>query len=402
MKMKPKLPIADLRISKKAKEYVRLVLDSNRLSYGPFTKKFETTFAKIHKRKYAIFTNSGSSALLVSLLALKEYYKWNDHDEVLVPALTFITSANVILQANLTPVFVDVEKDYYCIDPQKINEKITKKTKAIMPVHLFGQSSDMNAILKIAKKHKLKILEDSCETMFVSYDNKPVGSLGDISVYSTYTAHILVTGVGGIITTNNLNLAKIIKSLIFHGRNNVYLSIDDDNTTNSQKLKTMINKRFEFNRIGFSFRLTEMEAALGLAELERKNQTIMMKKRTGSLLNSVFLNFPHHFVIPKIRPKAEHIYMLYPIIIINPKIKRNDLLLHLEKNGVETRLFFPLLSQPVYKKLFKKRKDKFPVASSLTKNGFLIGANPYFSDSDASHLKSVLEAYFEKEEIDAT
>ncbi len=402
MKMKPKLPIADLRISKKAKEYVSLVLDSNRLSYGPFTKNFESSFAKIHKRKYAIFTNSGSSALLVSLLALKEYYKWNDHDEVLVPALTFISSANVILQANLTPIFVDVEKDYFCIDPQKIEEKITKKTRAIMPVHLFGQSSDMNAILKIAKKHKLKLLEDSCETMFVSYDNKPVGSLGDISVYSTYTAHILVTGVGGIITTNNLNLAKIIKSLIFHGRNTIYLSIDDDNTSNPKKLKTMINKRFEFNRIGFSFRLTEMEAALGLAELERKNQTIMMKKRAGRLLDTVFLKFPHHFIIPKIRPKAEHIYMLYPVIIKNQKIKRNDLLLHLEKNGIETRLFFPLIDQPIYKKLFGNQINMFPTAKYLTKNGFIIGANPYFSGLDAAYLKEVLYNYFKKEDIPVT
>ncbi len=394
--MKPKLPIADLRISKKAKEYVRQVLDSSRLSYGPFTKKFEASFAKIHNRTFAIFTNSGSSALLVSLLALKEHYKWNDHDEVLVPALTFISSANVILQANLVPVFVDVEKDYYCIDPKKMDKKITKKTKAIMPVHLFGQSSDMNAILKIAKKHKLKILEDSCETMFVSYENKPVGSLGDISVYSTYTAHILVTGVGGLITTNNIKLAKIIKSLIFHGRNTIYLSIDDDNTSNPKKLKTMINKRFEFNRIGFSFRLTEMEAALGLAELERRKQTIMMKKRTGSLLDSVFSNFPHQFVLPKIRPKSEHIYMLYPVIIKSRKIKRNDLLLHLEKNGIETRLFFPLLGQPIYKKLFGALKDAFPTASYLTKNGFLIGANPYFTEFDALYLKSVLKNYIEK------
>lgn len=391
------LPLADLRISKKAKEYVRLVLDSNRLSYGPFTKKFETSFAKIHERKYAIFTNSGSSALLVSLLALKEHYKWQNTDEVIVPALTFISSANVILQANLTPIFVDVENDYYCIDPKKIEDKITKKTKAIMPVHLFGQSSDMNAILKIAKKYNLKVIEDSCETMFVSYDNKPVGSLGDISVYSTYTAHILVTGVGGIITTNNKKVSEIIKSLIFHGRNNAYLTIDDDNTSNSQKLKTMINKRFEFNRIGFSFRLTEMEAALGLAELERKNHTIFVKQRAGQLLNSVFLNFPNHFSIPQVRPKAEHIYMLYPVVIKNSKIKKNNLLLHLEKNGIETRLFFPLLSQPIYKKLFGRRKDKFPTASHLTKNGFLLGANPYFSESDASYLKNVLEDYFKKE-----
>jgi len=172
------IPIADLKISAKAKKYIRRVLDSNRLSYGPFTEKFEREFAKIHNRKFAMVTNSGTSGLQIALQAFKESLGWDNDDEVLVPAITFIASSNVVLHNNLKPIFVDVESNYYCIDPTKIEEKITSKTRAILPVHLFGQSADMESISKIAKKHNLKIIEDSCETMFVSYKNKPVGSLG--------------------------------------------------------------------------------------------------------------------------------------------------------------------------------------------------------------------------------
>src|SRR5688572_20255942 len=129
------IAIADIKISKRAKKYVNQALDSNRLSYGPLTEKFEKKFASAHDRKYAMVTNSGTSGLQVALHALKEIYEWSNDDEVLVPAITFIASSNVIIQNNLKPVFVDVEPDYYCIDPQKIESAITSKTKAIMPVH---------------------------------------------------------------------------------------------------------------------------------------------------------------------------------------------------------------------------------------------------------------------------
>ena len=250
------IAIADLRISRKAKKYVVSALNANRLSYGKFTEKFEREFARVHSRKFATVCNSGTSGLQVALHALKEVYGWEDNDEVLVPAVTFIASSNVVIHNNLKPVFVDVEKDYYCVDPKKIEEKITSRTRAIMPVHLFGQSSEMKLILKIAKRHNLKIIEDSCETMFVKYMDKPVGSLGNISVYSTYVAHIMVTGVGGIVTTNDELLATTIKSLMFHGRDNIYLKIEDDDTKNKVRLNSLIERRFQFNHVGYSYRIT--------------------------------------------------------------------------------------------------------------------------------------------------
>ena len=394
------IAIANLHISKKAKKYVNLVLNANRLSYGPFTEKFENKFAKLHDRRFAIVSNSGTSGLQVGLHALKELYGWEDGDVVLVPAITFIASSNAVIHNNLRPVFVDVEKDYYCIDPGKIEAKITEKTRAIMPVHLFGQSADMKPILKIAKKYNLKIIEDSCETMFVKYNGKPVGSLGDVSVFSTYVAHLIVTGVGGIVTTNDESLAVMIKSLMFHGRDNIYLKIeDDDNLKNKIKINSLIERRFQFVHIGYSYRLTEMEMALGLAELERRSGIINKRQKVGTLLTKVLSEFSDFFQLPKIRPGAEHSYMLFPIVIRDERIEKEDLLLFLEENGVETRLFMPILTQPIYKKIFGDIEDQYPVAKNLVNRGFIIGSHPYLSSDDIKYLYSLFKTYLKNEKL---
>ena len=157
------------KISSKAKEYVNQVLDANRLSYGPFLQAFERDFSNLHDCKFGIISNSGTSSLQVALQALKDIHGWQDGDEVLVPAVTFVATSNIVLHNRMQPVFVDIEKDYYEIDPALIEAKITLRTRAIIVVHLFGQPCDMDPILNIAKKYNLKIIEDSCETMFARY-----------------------------------------------------------------------------------------------------------------------------------------------------------------------------------------------------------------------------------------
>lgn len=393
------IAIADLKISTKAKKYVREVLDNNRLSYGPFTEKFEREFASLHKRRYATVSNSGTSALQVAIHATKEVYGWDEGDEVLVPALTFIATSNAIIHNNLKPVFVDVEKDYYCIDPTKIEANITSKTRAIMPVHLFGQSADMKPILKIAKKHNLKIIEDSCEAMFVRYKGEPVGSLGDIAVFSTYVAHIIVTGVGGIATTNDEQLAISMKSLMFHGRDNIYLKIEDDDTNNKLRLNSLIERRFQFEHVGYSFRLTEMEGALGLAELENKDEIIKKRQFVGRNLTKSLSKFSQFFQLPQVRPESEHIYMLFAIVICDERIEKENFLLFLEEHGVETRLFMPLLSQPIYKKIFGDIKNKFPVAQMLEDRGFIIGSHPYLTTVDIKYVQSLFGLYLKNAKL---
>ena len=270
--------VGGLEITKEDKQMVNRVLDSNRLSYGPYSKKFEEEFARIHDSKFAIFTNSGTSSLHIAVAALKEKYAWNDGDEVIVPAVTFVATSNVVLHNGLVPIFVDVDPNTFNIDTSKIEEKISERTKAIIPVHLLGLPADMDPIINIAKKHRLKIIEDSAETMFARYKGRAVGSLGDIGCFSTYIAHYIVTGVGGLNTTADKDLAIRLRSLMNHGRDSIYLNIDDDNTDDKQKLREIISKRFKFVTLGHSFRATEMEAALGLSQLNRKDEIIARRK----------------------------------------------------------------------------------------------------------------------------
>ena len=231
-------------INDKAKKYINEILESKRISYGPFLKKFEQEFAKIHGAKFAIASSSGTSALQVAIQGLKELNDWKDGDEIIVPSVTFVATMNIVLHNNLKPVIIDVDKNYYEINPELIEEKITKRTRAIIPVHLFGQPCDMEPIMKIAKKHNLKVIEDSCETMFAKYKGKFTGTFGEIGCFSTYVAHLISTGVGGINTTNDPLLAVKLRSLFNHGRDAIYISIDDVKNKSDKEFKEIIQKRF--------------------------------------------------------------------------------------------------------------------------------------------------------------
>ena len=189
----PIIGVGTLNLSARAIELVNDVLSRNRLSYGPMTESFERQFAAIHGCRFASMTNSGTSALHVALGALKEIHGWEDGDEVIVPAVTFVATPNVVLHNRMTPVLVDVEREFYGIDPNLIESAITERTRAIIPVHVFGQACDMDPVLELAKRHDLKVIEDSCECMFARYKGRSVGSLGDIGCFSTYVAHLLTT-----------------------------------------------------------------------------------------------------------------------------------------------------------------------------------------------------------------
>jgi len=185
--------VGGFRISARAKDLVMEVLDSNRLTAGPMMARFEQEVARLHGCKYGLMSNSGTSSLQIALAVLKETYGWEDGDEVLVPALTFVATSNVVLLNGLHPVFVDVDPRYYTIDPSKIAASITPRARAIMPVHIAGLPCDMDPLLDVARAHGLRIVEDSCEAMFSRYKGRPVGSFGDIACFSTYAAHVITT-----------------------------------------------------------------------------------------------------------------------------------------------------------------------------------------------------------------
>lgn len=387
--------VGSVTFGERERELVASVLDSGRITYGPLTAQLERGFGAVHDRRYAIFMNSGTSALQVGLDALRLQQGWAEGDEVLVPALTFIASSNTVLQNRLRPVFVEIDPVHYEMDPARVEERITARTRAIMPVHLFGQPCDMDAIMEIARTHGLKVIEDSCETMYARYRGRVVGSWGEISCFSTYVAHLLVTGVGGFATTNSPELAVRMKSLANHGRDSIYLSIDDDDDTDERGFFDIVDRRFHFVEVGYSYRCTEFEAALGLAQLERWAESARLRQRNAKLLTERLRRFEDMLQLPAIRPETEHVFMMYPIVVRQP-VRRDDLVHHLERNGIETRPLFPLLSQPVYLRMFGDLRREYPIATRVEENGFYIGCHPDLATGDIDYVAEVFADFFRK------
>jgi perosamine synthetase len=391
---RPVLGVGTLNVSARAKELVMEALNNNRLSYGPMVRKFEGEFARLHGCRFGLMSNSGTSALHIALQAMKELHGWQDGDEVIVPAITFVATANIVLHNRMTPVLVDVESLYYQLDPEKLEEKITSRTRCIIPVHLFGQPADMAPILGIARRHNLKIIEDSCETMFAHYQGQPVGSFGDIGCFSTYIAHLLVTGIGGLNTTNDPEYALRLRSLMNHGRDSIYISIDDDDSKSSEEMRTIIARRFKFVSVGHSFRVSEMEGALGLAHLE-EYQSILAARQSNARSLTLKLKFLDPYLqLPSIRLGSEHAFMMYPIVLQGEK--KDELVNFLEANSVETRDMLPLTNQPVYHRLLGWQEDDYPVAKWINHNGFYIGCHQDLMEADLDYMAELFEGYFRR------
>jgi perosamine synthetase len=386
--------VGDCRISARAKELVLQVLDSERLSAGPMMDRFEREVARLHGCRHGLMCNSGTSALHIALAALKEKHGWQDGDEVLVPALTFVATSNVVLYNDLTPVFVDVEPDHYCIDPARIQERITARTRAIVPVHVAGLACDMDPIVDLAEAHGLRIVEDCAEAMTATYKGRPVGSYGDVACFSTYIAHVVTTGVGGLCTSNDPELMELLKSLMNHGRDSVYIRIDDDNGLSGDALYELADRRFSFVRLGHSFRATEMEAALGIAELEQIELTAARRSDVVGQLFEGLASLDAELQLPWPRAGAEHRYMFFPLVIRDPAVDRHELIAYLEGQGVETRYLLPLINQPVYRRLFGDLDAEYPVAARLNERAFYIGCHAAMSDDDIERVVASFHDYF--------
>lgn len=391
-KPRRQLGVGALKLGPREKKYLGQVIASNRLSYGPFSQRFEKEFAAAHESRFAVFCNSGTSALHIALAALKEKHGWKDGDEVLVPSVTFVATANIVLHNRMTPVFVDVHPETFNMDPRLVEARITKRTRAMIPVHLLGLPCDMDELLAIAKRHKLRVLEDSCETTFAKYKGKSVGSMGDIGCFSTYVAHYIVTGVGGLSVTSDPDLAVRLRSLMNHGRDSIYLKIDDDRGVSAAKLREVVARRFSFVSLGHSFRCTEFEAALGCAQLEGKDKIVKARQGNARFLIDGLRGLPLQLATTP--SDRDHMFMMFPLVA-NPGVKRG-LVNYLEERSIETRDLLPLTNQPVYKTLFPGLENKYPVARRLNEGAFYIGCHQELSRSDLSYMVETIRGYFAK------
>ncbi len=380
-----------------AEANVLKVLRSGRLTYGPFIQSFERRFAKAHDSKFAVMVNSGTSALRIAFACLKEVEKWKDGDEVLIPSITFVATVNTVISNGLKPVFVDVDPLSYNIDPKEIEKKITTRTRAIVPVHMMGLPCDMLPIMRIARKYKLKVVEDSCETMFTNYRGKVVGSFGDISCFSTYVAHLIITGVGGLAVTSNPKYAEVLRSLANHGRDNIYISIDDDKNTKGKFFKQIIARRFRFIRPGYSFRVTELEGAVGCAALDDAPKMMKVRKRNGAYLTKRLQPLERYIQLPSFPAHSGHAFMMYPIVVREGSgIDKQDLVNYLEAKGIETRDLMPLINQPYLKKMYGLKESDYPVAKWINKNGFYIGSHQKMGPEEIDYIANTFEAYIKK------
>jgi len=387
--------VGGLVISDYEKKLVNEVLESNQLTYGPMTKRFEEEFARSHGCKFGLFMNSGTSALHVALAALKESHHWADSDEVIVPAVTFVATSNIVLHNRMTPIFVDVERDTYNLDPAKIEERITPKTRAIIPVHLLGLPATMGPILEIARKHGLVVLEDSCETMFAKYKESVAGSMGRVGCFSTYVAHFLVTGVGGFAITNDSELAVIMRSLMNHGRDSIYISCKDDEGAQGSHLQEIIDRRFRFVHLGHSFRCTEMEAALGVGQLARAAEIVARRKKIAEYFSRELSRYSDDLQLPICPPDRTHSYMLYGLVMRHENKRR--MVNFLENLNIETRELLPLINQPIYRRLYGELEEHYPVAKKLDQSGFYIGCHYYMSDEEVEFVVQAFHEFFANE-----
>lgn len=376
-----RIGVGEVRISEKAKENVLQVLENKRLTYGPFTQEFERRFAALHGKRFACFVNSGTDALRIGLAAMKEHYGWHDNAGVIVPALTFVSSLNVIRQVGLMPRLVDVELATYGIDPDKLEQAYGDV--AIMPVHLFGQPCDPK-VITWARERNYRIIDDSCESMFV-----PGIADGDVSCFSTYASHVISTGVGGLATTNDAELAGLIRSLANHGRSGIYT--DYESLDSPQKM----DERFHFERMGYSARATELEAAIGCAELDDHQKNLYRRRSVASSLLASLTGLP--LVLPRVRQNYQSSSWMMFTLRAESKEIRDALVNHLEEHGIKTRYAVPLTNQPYVKQLFGDGvEERFPNAKKVNDTGFYIGSFPSMTEEDVAYIAEAFTDFFHR------
>jgi len=388
--------VGTFKATSRMKAMVTQVLDSGRISYGPLSMEFERRFAELHGCIYAILSNSGTSALQVALQAMKELHRWEDGYEVIVPATTFVATANIVLHCRMRPVFVDVD---YSIDPSLIEQAVTKKTCVVIPVHLFGQAAEMNIINGIVDNLGIRVIEDSCETMFVKHFGRPVGSLGDIGCFSTYVAHMIVTGVGGISTTNDPQYAAKMRSLVNHGLELEHLNPDENFAP-----RPAPGRRFRFASPGHSFRITELEAALGLAQLENDEYLKMMRIRSRNAdhlyagLTIINRHYDDLLHLPTLASGNTHCWMMFPIVLRKTDdgqiVSKEPIMKWLNENGIETRDMLPILGQPAFSYL--KRED-YPVSDWIEQSGFYVGVHQDLEPDDIQYVVDRIGEFFDRQ-----
>ena len=356
-----RVPVNEPLITEAAKQYVKEAMDTGWISSaGPCISKFEESYAEFIGVKHAIFVTSGTSALHIALRALNI----GPGDEVIVPNFTMIASPFSVMYTGATPVFIDIDPETFNVDHTLLEAKITERTKAIMPVHIYGLPCDMDPIMEIAAKHNLRVIEDAAEVHGANYKGKKCGAIGDINAFSFYGNKIITTGEGGMITTNNDELA-----------------------TRARWLKDLAHsptKRFRHEELGFNYRPTNLQAAVGLGQLENIDQLLERKRSMAALYNECLKGISS-LRLPIEKDYATNVYWMYAVMV---ESGRNELCAKLKERGVDTREFFlPCHNQPAIE---LQMEESFPVTEDVSARGFYLPSGLAITDQQIEYVCETL------------
>jgi CDP-6-deoxy-D-xylo-4-hexulose-3-dehydrase len=377
------------------------VLKNHSLSLidGKHVKILEKKVANLFGKKYGLMVNSGSSANLLGLSS----FNFKKGSEVITPNLTFSTTVSPIYHLGLIPHFIGVERNKFLADVSQIEKCINKKTVAIMIPNLLGNIADWKKISTIAKKYKLKVLEDSADTIGYTVNKKNTGIYSDVTTNSFYASHIINgAGTGGIVCFNDYKLYEKAKLLRGWGRSSATFNESEDiNKRFNVKISGIdYDAKYIFSELGYNFLPSEISAAFALEQLKKLKNNIKIRNRNFELLWNYFNNYKNLFKLPEQHNDVVTPWLAFPLVIKKNKyFKRKDLQIYLEKNKIQTRTIFTgnILKQPIMKnKTFKKHKHCNEVANDVMKNGILIGCHQGLTKVDISRICNIFKRYIKK------
>lgn len=362
-------PLAKPYIGKEEERRVLSVLRSGVLSMGPNVEEFERRFARFVGSKYGCAVSSGTAGLHLALLCAGI----REGDEVITSPFSFVASANAILYVGAKPVFVDIDAASYNIDPGKIEEKITAKTKAILIVHIFGQAADMDPIMKLAKKHRVKVIEDACESVGAVHKGKRVGTFGESAVFAFYPNKQMTTGEGGMIVTNDGKKDALFRSLRNQGR-----SAD--------------REWLNHERLGYNYRLDEMSAAVGLAQLRRIGFLLRERQKIAQWYGEFLSPYSALVRAPATAPWNKHAWFVYAVLIKNGA-RRDSAIKLLDDRGIGAKQYLPSIHLfDFYRRKFGFKKGDFPISESVSARSLAL---PFYVGLTRSDVKRICAALTE-------
>lgn len=371
------IPVNTPLLDGNEKKYLCECIDTGWISSeGPFVKRFESDMAAYTGRKYGIAVCNGTAALEAAIIALN----LEKGTEVILPAFTIISCAQAITKAGLVPVVVDCERDTWNMDVSQIEEKITSKTRAIMVVHIYGLPVDMDPVLELANKYQLKVVEDAAEMHGQTYKGKPCGSFGDISIFSFYPNKHITCGEGGMILTDDEALAERCR-----GARNLFFTA----------------QRYRHEEIGSNFRMSNMQAALGCAQLEKLAEHIKRKRMIGKKYQEAFQEIGDISLPVSHTEYADNIYWVFGIVIGDSyHFTAEQIMKRLAEEGIGTRSFFwPMHKQPVYIKRGMFKNVSCPNAEKIAESGFYLPSGLGITDEELDYVVSKVVEFFKRKDL---